>query len=512
MNFSLRYAARSDIGLVRKNNQDSGYAGPHLLVVADGMGGHAGGDIASSLAIREMAPLDSVPPGPHAQDLLRDSILDAHQRLLERVDEDPRLTGMGTTVTALLRTGDRITLAHIGDSRAYLLRNRELVQLTHDHTFVQTLVDDGRLTPAEAEHHPQRSVLMRVLSDVIDDVEPDLFELDPRLGDRYLLCSDGLSGVVSADTLLETLSVGQDPGPTCDTLIALARRAGGPDNITCIVIDVMPPSLGTTTGPEVVGSASSQPLPPTRPRGTSAAERAADLTFGLDTVPDDDVAPTAETPVILRVPAPKKGRMLAIRLIGGAMALALVAAGAWTAYNQVQQRYYLADADGVVAVYQGVPQSLGPVKLSQEDRRSTTEVTDLTTADRRSVTGKKVTGSSPEVSRSLEAMASRAAACATQTGTTGTGTSPTTTTTTTAAPDPSTTKTSGTATSGTTVDATSTTASPTGTEPTSGGTADDADASASSEPTSTTSGEDTTDTDATTSSGDLVTGCPQTKQ
>src|SRR4051795_12639776 len=187
---ALRYAARSDVGLVRSNNQDSGYAGPDLLVVADGMGGHAGGDVASSLAIGELVSLDGEAHGADdALAHLRSALFDAHQQLLHRVNEEPTLAGMGTTVTALLRTGNRLALAHIGDSRAYFLRDGTLTQITHDHTFVQTLVDEGRLSQEEAEHHPQRSVLMRVLSDLIEDAEPDLSMREARIGDRYMICS-----------------------------------------------------------------------------------------------------------------------------------------------------------------------------------------------------------------------------------------------------------------------------------------------------------------------------------
>src|SRR5215470_1558201 len=240
MAIALRYAARSDIGLVRSSNQDSGYAGPHLLVVADGMGGHVGGDVASSLAIGELAPLDGESHGSDdALGHLSKAVHAAHQQLLDRVAQEPELTGMGTTVTALLRSGNRFALAHIGDSRAYLLRDDALVQITRDHTFVQTLVDEGRLTPEEAEQHPQRSVLMRVLSDIVEDVEPDMSVREAKVGDRYLLCSDGLSGVVSLDTLRETLAAGADPDSTCETLVQLALRSGAPDNVTCIVADVV---------------------------------------------------------------------------------------------------------------------------------------------------------------------------------------------------------------------------------------------------------------------------------
>ena len=279
MAIALRYAARSDVGLVRSNNQDSGYAGPSLLVIADGMGGHAGGDVASSLAIGEMAPLDGESHGADAVlNHLSDAIHAAHRELLDRVAEEPALSGMGTTVTALLRTGGRLALAHIGDSRAYLLRDGQLTQITRDHTFVQRLVDDGRITLEEAEQHPQRSVLMRVLSDVIDDVEPDLSMREAKLGDRYLLCSDGLSGVVSFETIQDTMAAGKDPGPTCEQLVQLALRSGAPDNVTCIVADIVDAAgTPTETVPVVVGAASLQQQK-RAVSGGSAAERAAELT------------------------------------------------------------------------------------------------------------------------------------------------------------------------------------------------------------------------------------------
>src|SRR3954453_6794200 len=208
------------------------------------MGGHAGGDVASSLAIGELAPLDGESHGSDdALAHLERAVRSAHAELLARVEEEPQLAGMGTTVTALLRSGNRLALAHIGDSRAYLLRDGALTQITKDHTFVQTLVDEGRLTPEEAEHHPQRSVLMRVLSDIVDDPEPDFSMRESRVGDRYLLCSDGLSGVVSFETLQETLAAGDPPGVTCERLpppgppgrgrpagspLRAARRAGPP--------------------------------------------------------------------------------------------------------------------------------------------------------------------------------------------------------------------------------------------------------------------------------------------
>ena len=229
MTIALRYAARSDVGLVRANNQDSAYAGPHLLVVADGMGGHAGGDVASSVAVATLAPLDDEAHGPDdALEELDRALHAAQDELLHRADADPELAGLGTTVTALLRAGSKLAMAHIGDSRAYLLREGALTQVTTDHTFVQHLVSTGKITAEEAETHPQRSVVMRVLGDFDMEIVPDLSVREARPGDRWLLCSDGLSGVVSADTLAETLRSVTDVGSCADRLVQLALRARRP--------------------------------------------------------------------------------------------------------------------------------------------------------------------------------------------------------------------------------------------------------------------------------------------
>ena len=360
MAIALRYAARSHVGLVRANNQDSAYAGPHLLVVCDGMGGHAGGDVASSLAIGELAPLDGESHGPDAGAHLTAAITQAHHMLLDRVDEEPALAGMGTTVTALLRSGSKFALAHLGDSRAYLLRAGAIVQLTKDHTFVQTLVDEGRLTPFEAEHHPQRSVLMRVLSDVVDDVEPDLSMREAKIGDRYLLCSDGLSGVVSLETLHDTLADQEDPEATCDTLVQLALRAGAPDNVTCIVADVVDDPAQGGTAPFVVGAASLHQ--PRTPDGASPAERAAALTAGRDRDDGDDASDS-------KPPTLRDRR----RVVGGALlAVLLLVSGGLGAWRWVTEQFFVGDSAGSVAIFNGLPQDLGPIGMSR--LRATTDV------------------------------------------------------------------------------------------------------------------------------------------
>src|ERR671927_188748 len=236
MSLALRFAARSDRGLIRGNNQDSVYAGPRLLAVADGMGGHAAGDVASKVVIAALEHLDQDAPSGDMLAALRDAVYEGSEHLREVIREAPQLEGMGTTLTAILFAGGRLALCHVGDSRAYLQRDGVLSQITHDDTFVQTLIDDGRITPEEANSHPQRSLLLRALNG--QDVEPDLSMREVREGDRYLLCSDGLSGVVSEETLADALE-DPDPQATADRLIELALRSGGPDNITVIVADVI---------------------------------------------------------------------------------------------------------------------------------------------------------------------------------------------------------------------------------------------------------------------------------
>src|SRR5690348_14046669 len=238
MTLALRYAVRSDVGLLREGNEDSAYAGPHLLAIADGMGGHAAGEVASSVAIAAIADLDNEAPVDQLLDSLAAAVADANNTLHEMSIEDPSVEGMGTTLTALLWSGSTVAICHIGDSRAYLLRDGEFQQITRDHTLVQSLVDDGRLSPAQAASHPQRSLVMRALQSGTE-AEPDLSILPAKAGDRYMVCSDGLSDVVTEATLRETLTRFADRDQAVTELIELAIRGGGPDNITCIVADVV---------------------------------------------------------------------------------------------------------------------------------------------------------------------------------------------------------------------------------------------------------------------------------
>ncbi len=238
MTLALRYAVRSDVGLLREGNEDSAYAGPHLLAVADGMGGHAAGEVASAATITTIAPLDAEDPGPDLVNALADAVATANLRLQELIISDPAIEGMGTTLTALLWVEGYAALCHIGDSRAYLLRDGQFIQITHDHTLVQSLVDEGKITEDDVATHPHRSLLLRAL-DGRTIAEPDLTPLETYPGDRYLLCSDGLSGVVTEQTLHQTLASIADPDKAALRLVELAIKGGGPDNITCIVADVI---------------------------------------------------------------------------------------------------------------------------------------------------------------------------------------------------------------------------------------------------------------------------------
>lgn len=364
MPITFSYAARSDVGMVRKDNQDSGYAGPRLLVVADGMGGHAGGDIASSTVISEVVDLDSdaVSAG-EAPRRLDEALSRANSEIAGLIDATPELEGMGTTVTALMRSRNKLFLAHIGDSRAYLARGGRVTQITRDHSFVQTLIDEGRITEEEASTHPQRSVVTRVLTGTDGD-EPDIGAREAQVGDRYLLCSDGLSGFVAADTIAEIVSDGRSPAETADELVALALKAGAPDNVTVVVGDVVDGTNGSTQ-PQIVGAAELRHRRK-RPVADSPAARAAALTRS-----EDDGVELAE-----EGEGSRGGRWLK-RLGALAVVLLLLGGIAYAGYAWTQQQYYIGEQDGRVTVYQGIANDLGPLTLSEPVDQTDIQVSDL---------------------------------------------------------------------------------------------------------------------------------------
>ncbi|KQZ16516.1 hypothetical protein ASD51_31785 [Streptomyces sp. Root55] len=233
----IRYAALSDTGHVRESNQDTAYAGSRLLAVADGYG--SSGAPASAAAVDALKRLetDSIPAGD-LLNVLDEAIEQAKQAVNGIAGAASSPEDAGTTLTAMLWTGSQLALVHIGDSRVYLLRDEELFQITNDHTLVQSMVDEGRLTPEEAVSHPQRALLIRALGQGAD-ATPDMRLHDAKQGDRYLLCSDGLSTVVQTEEIRRVLSGSREPEQAVRELIARANDSGGPDNVSCVVADVM---------------------------------------------------------------------------------------------------------------------------------------------------------------------------------------------------------------------------------------------------------------------------------
>jgi protein phosphatase len=389
MSLSLRFAAGSHKGMIREGNEDSGYAGPRLLAIADGMGGQAAGEVASSEVISTIVTLDDDIPGSDILTSLGTAVQRANDQLLHMVQEDPQLEGMGTTLTALLWTGQRLGLVHVGDSRAYLLRDGVLTQITQDHTWVQRLVDEGRITEEEATTHPQRSLLMRALGSG-EHVEPDLSIREVRVGDRYLICSDGLSGVVSHQTLEDTLAGYQAPHETVQELIQLALRGGGPDNITCIVADVLDTDDGDTMAaqlndtPVVVGAVADGQLPLSDPRHLQTpAGRASELgrtphqagpsgAFGPpgsgDPVPGGSPLGSFGSYDETDFDKPAAQRKWLKRTVITLAVLAVVGGGLYGGYAWTQTQYYVGAKGDHVAVYQGIDQKLVGLSLSKVHR------------------------------------------------------------------------------------------------------------------------------------------------
>jgi len=294
----MRYAARSDVGRVRAKNDDSAYAGRYLAVVADGMGGHAGGDVASAATVLDMIHLDHADyDADDAETVLADEIQTANSLLSELVHINPKLAGMGTTVTALLLAEGKLHFAHIGDSRAYRLRNGEFEQVSIDHTFVQRLIDEGRLRPEEAETHPHKNVLMRVLGDVDASPELDLAALDVEPGERWLLCSDGLN-YVAGHVVERTVRETKDLAECADELVNLTLEAGSPDNVTVVVVDI------AERTPEDVRTAAVDVVPTPVAEAVAAAVSQAGGTHGSSAIPEAQQRPTAGNAAEIRSAGP----------------------------------------------------------------------------------------------------------------------------------------------------------------------------------------------------------------
>ncbi|WP_304452514.1 Stp1/IreP family PP2C-type Ser/Thr phosphatase [Nocardiopsis sp. YSL2] len=405
MTIALRYAAYSDVGCLREGNEDSGYAGQHLLAVADGMGGYAGGEVASSIAIASIRRLDSeTHETDEMAEALQRAVEQANASLSRRIMAEPQLENMGTTLTAMLWSGPRVALIHIGDSRAYLMRGSRFEQITHDHTLVQTLVDEGKITEEEVATHPQRSLILRAL-DGKSPVDPDISISEAKVGDRYMLCSDGLSGVVSKKTIHETLATETDPRAAAKKLIDLANRGGGPDNITAVVADVIETDTdreGPTSTAQVVGAADQRPATVAEPEPDTPARRAQELRVGGDTAEMDPVRDDVPDPAYddrydqsyddyepagRRRPEPeteyRTRRWWPMVLVFVVIVGAVAAGGYYFGRQYVESQYYIGPSpDGeTVSVYQGIDTDIAGISLSEEIEPTDIRLDSLTDGD-----------------------------------------------------------------------------------------------------------------------------------
>lgn len=514
MKIAFRLEARSDTGLKRSKNDDSGYGGRYLAVVADGMGGHVGGDVASATTVLNLTPLDH----PDFENgtggvYLADEIQSANLIINELAANDPQLAGMGTTCTALLIDGDCIEFAHIGDSRAYRLRpgaDGEFEQISTDHTFVQRLLNEGRITPEEAEHHPHKNVIMRVLGDVDASPELELKTLDAVVGERWVLSSDGLDAVVSVPEIEQVMRSHDDLEEVADTLISMTLERGAPDNVTVVALQVIdreelpvdepvgPSALPDSALPDSIAaeqevSVNTQKLPEIAATAEAAEatlaaleqesahhnvrrfRRARDfagtlLHSGSDAVRhhigtydnavdaaltnaailrgelgsrphqlvgaaavatetgmipavtsrtlehratvaqrmpltvDEAPLPAELEELIAEEPAERTSRRSwSVRLFIFLLVAALLTLAAWTGLRYVERSYYVGESDGTVAVYNGIPHALGPIRLShvvENTDISTSQLSDHTrTLLRNSITAKDLNEAHQIVSR-----------------------------------------------------------------------------------------------------------------
>jgi serine/threonine protein phosphatase PrpC len=388
----LQYAALSDVGRVRKDNQDSGFAGPWLLTVCDGVGGAARGDIASSTAVQQLRKLDRKPADDPLA-LVAGALHRAHDRIGELVDEEPSLNGTSTTATVALFDGRRVAIGHVGDTRAYLYRARELTQLTKDHTFVQSLIDEGRITEAESRVHPHRNLILKAV-DGVHEAEPDLFFVELAPGDRLLLCSDGACGVLDDDRIADILSSGTVDYATVE-LVRASLEAGSSDNVTCIVAEAVeagPDGVGTADAPDMpllVGAAAD--LPRRRAGGMASmfrGHRSGD-TGELEPVPAEVTHGTPNDPMDPEVAryAPRAPRRFVWlkRFAAAAVVLGLVWMGASAAYAWTQRQYFVGAHDGKVTIFRGIDASLPGISLKEPYEESDIELAQLSRLDAETV-------------------------------------------------------------------------------------------------------------------------------
>lgn len=329
---ALRWAARSDVGKARDRNEDSYFGGEHVFAVADGLGGHNAGDVASRLAIEPIRNLDrriGEVPDDRVADTLADAVLEANRAVYKRAQGDARVRGMGTTLTAIAVADGSAHLAHVGDSRCYLLRGGAISQLSSDHTLVARMVQEGKLTPEQAESHPQRSILTRALG-AEPEIDVDSLEVSLLPGDRLLLCSDGLSSVIAEESIRSVLEDAIDLDAACMRLIEEANANGGPDNITVILVEL--------TG-----------APPLR-TGPAAVRRAEKVSARR---------------------APARPRRVPVRGLVWLAVVLLLVIGGWLGFRSWVDRSYFVGLDsGKVTVFRGLPTEVGPWELHRVEENT----------------------------------------------------------------------------------------------------------------------------------------------
>lgn len=383
MTMRLRSSARSDIGLVRSGNEDSGYAGPDLLVVADGMGGHAAGELASAAAIATMSEVEPSGSADAATlERLSEAVVTTSERIADVVAAHPQFAGMGTTLTALAWLGDsppRVAVLHVGDSRAYLWRDGELTQLTRDHTYVQTLIDSGELTAEEAAHHPRRNLLMRAI-DGVHHAEPDLSVREARLGDRYLVCSDGLCGYVDDAQLSAHLAL-PDQIAAVTALVDAALEAGAPDNVTVVIADVINDLASPLGAPVVVGAAGEPRNRARLPGMEFPVDEQPDARTGIVKVNSRPEASSSDISALASVYEEQDRRRNRHRILRFGAVIVLLGAAVATVGGLLSMwangQYYIAENEGYVAIFHGVPGTLGPIHLSSVEEQTQLAISSL---------------------------------------------------------------------------------------------------------------------------------------
>lgn len=382
----LAYSAISDVGRVRRDNQDSGYAGPWLLTVCDGVGGAARGDLASSTAVQQLRKLDTEPTDDLLA-LVAGAIHRADDRIGELVEEDPELSGTSTTATVALFDGTRLGVGHLGDSRGYLFRGGELKQLTHDHTFVQSLIDEGRITEEQSRVHPHRNLILKALDGVRHE-EPDLFEVPLELGDRIFLCSDGACGTLDDARMADILATGT-PDYAAVELVRASLEAGSSDNITCVVADVVDTEPDPDLQPLLVGAAADLPRKGSgvTGRGLFRGHRSgdtgeiepvpADLPSDMHVFPSDPIDPEAQR----YAPRPPVRHTWLKRVLALAVVVGLVWVGLAAAWSWSQQQFYVGVSDSKVTIYRGLNAEIPGIDISHPYEVTDVDISNLSEID-----------------------------------------------------------------------------------------------------------------------------------